>query len=123
MVFNIQGGYKPNEKWEFSTRFTWAGGTPYTPFDEVASIEAGRGIFDSNLVNAERHPAYHTLNVRFDRRFHFTGSNLIVYLDIWNVYGRTNVTRIIWDETENEARPVAHFTNMVLPVLGIEYEF
>jgi len=41
------------------------------------------------------------LNIRADRRFHFSGSTLIVYLSVWNAYGRENVSSISWNEIEN----------------------
>ncbi len=120
---NIEGGYKPNRKWEFSLRWTLAGGAPYTPFDVAASQAAYRGVFDSNKINAERLPAYHSLKLRADRRFHFDGSNLIFYLDIWNVYGRKNIFSYTWNEVENKQEDFKAWTNSTLPIFGVEYEF
>ena len=122
-VFNIQGGFKPNNKWEFGLRWTYAGGAPYTPFDVEASQALRRGIFDESRVNGERLPSYHNLNLRVDRRFVFSNSNLVAYLDIWNVYGRENVSLYLWNEVENHQQPLKPFTNMTLPVLGLEFEF
>ncbi len=119
--FSIEGGYKPNNKWEFSTRWIYAGGAPYTPFDIAASETAGRGIYDSDRINAERLPDYHSMNIRFDRRFNFTGSNLIFYLSVWNVYGRKNIGTYEWNEIANEQREVEQWST--LPIFGIEYEF
>lgn len=122
-VFNIEGGYKPNPKWEFSLRWTFAGGAPYTPFDVAASQSAHRGVFDLNKINAERLPAYHSLKLRADRRFNFHGSNLIFYLDIWNVYGRKNIFSYTWNEVENKQEDFKAWTNSTLPIFGVEYEF
>lgn len=120
---NIEGGYKPNSKWEFSVRWTYAGGAPYTPFDGAASHAARRGIFDQNKINAARLPAYHSLKLRADRRFHFEGSNLIFYLDLWNVYGRKNIFGYAWNEVENQQEEFKAWTNSTLPIFGVEYEF
>jgi len=84
LILSLEGGYKPDSRWEFSLRWIYAGGRPYTPFDERASQEADQGILDDSRVNASRYPAYHSLNARCDRRFHFSGSNLIFYLSVWN---------------------------------------
>ncbi len=120
-VLNIEGGYKPNNHWEFSMRWIFSGGTPYTPFDISASEEAYQGIRDYRLVNTERLPNYHSLNVRFDKRFYFKGSNLIFYLSVWNLYGRNNISGYLWNQIEN--KPEAQEQWSTLPIFGLEYEF
>ncbi len=120
-TFNVEGGYKPNNKWEFSARWVWAGGAPYTPFDVPASQAAHRGVYDENNVNGERRPDYHSLNLRFDRRFHFSSSNLTFYLSVWNIYGRKNISSYQWNEIDNKQETSTGWGTV--PVFGIEYEF
>ena len=120
-IFSVIGGYKPDEQWEYSIRWTYAGGGPYTPFDEQASKAANTGIIDQNRVNAERYPDYHSLNLRVDRKFYFSSNTLDIYLSVWNAYNRKNVAGYFWNETEN--RPDTQYQWSVLPVLGVEYEF
>ncbi len=119
--FNIEGGYIPNNEWEFKVRWTFAGGAPYTPFDYDASKAAGTGIWDLNKINAERMPDYHSMNIRVDKKFYFSSSNLLVYFSVWNVYNRKNVAFYYWNEVTNEIDEQAQWS--VLPVIGIEYEF
>jgi len=121
LTVTVEGGYKPSKEWEFSMRWLFAGGAPYTPFDEDASTALFRGVYDRARVNEERLPHYHSLNLRVDRRFHFTTSTLIVYLSIWNVYGRKNVAQYSWNQLENTTRPEEMWGTF--PVFGIEYEF
>ncbi|HUF09108.1 MAG TPA: TonB-dependent receptor [Rhodothermales bacterium] len=121
LMATVQGGYKPNERWEFSLRWLYAGGAPYTPFDEEASAEAQTGIYDDSLINGLRMPDYHSLSIRFDRRFHFRSSSLIVYLSVWNVYGRHNVAGYYWNEVDARVQEVEQFGT--LPILGLEFEF
>lgn len=113
-------GYKPNPSWEFSWRWSYAGGMPYTPYDPEASSGAGYGIYDDSKVMSERLPAYSCLNVRIDRRFYFGRSNLIVYLSIWNVLNRDNVSYHYWDEYGNVAGNYTQWPR--LPVFGVEFE-
>jgi hypothetical protein len=120
-LFNIEGGYKPNEEWEFSMRWIYAGGRPYTPFDIGASTSSQTGILDLNRFNDDRYPAYHSMNVRVDKRFHFESTNLVVYLSIWNVYDKKNTAMIYWNEISNEQRTIYQWS--MLPIFGIEYEF
>ncbi len=119
-IVSAEGGYKPNAEWEFSARWIYAGGSPYTPFDLAASAQQQRGVFDPSRINAARYPAYHSMNVRFDKRFHFEQSNLVVYLSAWNVYDRRNVATYFWNEKKNEQGTIYQWN--LLPVFGVEYE-
>jgi CarboxypepD_reg-like domain/TonB dependent receptor-like, beta-barrel/TonB-dependent Receptor Plug Domain len=120
-TFNIEGGYKPNKYWEFSTRWIYAGGSPYTPFDIEKSTAARRGVFDEDQINGKRKADYHSLNIRADRRFYFNSSSMIIYLSIWNAYGRENISEFEWNENNNALQKSTQWG--MLPVFGIEYEF
>jgi hypothetical protein len=120
-IFSLEGGYKPNNKWEFSLRWIYAGGPPYTPFDIERSKEINRAVFDEEKINAARYPDYHSLNIRFDRRFHFSGSNLVFYFSVWNAYNRKNVASYYWNENENRQDTIFQWS--LLPIFGLEYEF
>jgi len=119
--FNIEGGYIPGNDWEFKIRWIYAGGAPYTPFDYEASKEAGVGIWDISRTNSERLPDYHSMNIRIDKRFYFSSSSLLLYLSVWNVYGRENVAFYYWNEVTNEIDEQTQWST--LPIIGIEYEF
>ncbi|MBN1425619.1 TonB-dependent receptor [Candidatus Fermentibacteria bacterium] len=121
IVLSAEGGWKPNSRWELSTRWIYAGGPPYTPFDMAASQELNRAVLDEARINDARYPAYHALNLRIDRRWHFRASNIVAYLSIWNSYNRRNVASYFWNQHEN--RPGTIYQWGALPVLGIEYEF
>lgn len=117
----IEAGYKPDNQWELSLRYSYAGGIPYTPFDDTASIEAGVGIYDATKIMSERLPPYSCLSVRAERRFYFARSNLIVYLSIWNLLNRKNISYHYWDEYGENAGNYTQFP--MLPVFGVEFEF
>ena len=121
LIVSIEGGYKPNSRWEFSLRWIYAGGRPFTPYDVEASQALNRGVYDESQINEDRYPAYHSLNLRFDRRFHFSRSNLIFYLSVWNAYNRQNVSAYFWDQTENKQGTIYQFG--MLPIFGLEFEF
>jgi len=118
---NIEGGYIPNDEWEFKLRWIYAGGAPYTPFDIEQSTLLNRGIWDIENINEKRLPDYHSLNIRVDKRFYFSGSSLIVYLSVWNAYSRENIAQYVWDEQKNEIGIMKQWST--LPVLGVEYKF
>lgn len=118
---HVMGGYKPNARWEFSLRWSWAGGRPYTPFDLLTSRLINEGILDRSQINALRLPDYHSLNLRVDRRFYFLKSNIIFYMSIWNVYNRRNIDRYYWSITQKAPKTIPQFRR--IPILGLSYEF
>jgi hypothetical protein len=121
IAFSAEGGFKPNRNWEFSLRWIYAGGVPYTPLDPGASGRLHRAVLDESRINAERLPDYHSMNVRFDRRFNFRNTNLIFYLSAWNVYNRKNVAQVFWNDRKGKEDVIYQW--LILPVFGLEYEF
>ena len=121
VIVSAEGGFKPNERWEFSLRWVFAGGPPRTPLDLVASELINRSVYDQSRVNELRYPDYHSLNLRVDRRFNFSNSNMILFFSVWNAYNRENVAQYYWNEVEKKPDEIIQWS--LLPVLGIEYEF
>jgi hypothetical protein len=120
-IFTLITGYKPSDNWEFSIKWRYAGGRPYTPFDEELSKESGDGRLDLQQINALRYPPYHRLDLRVDRRFRFNKWNLVVYLDLENAYNRANVYTYIWNDDEEKAATVYQWR--IMPVGGFSIEF
>lgn len=119
--FALEGGYIPNNEWEFKLRWIYAGGAPYTPFDIERSTQQSTGIWDTNNINGKRLPDYHSLNLRVDKRFYFEKTNLIVYISIMNAYNRENIAFYAWNEVKNKLDKQKQWST--LPVLGVEFEF
>ena len=120
-IFSAEGGYKPNRSWEFSLRWIYAGGAPYTPFDETASRTQQRGVLAEAAINSARYPDYHSLNLRFDRRFQFDRANMVFYFSVWNAYNRRNIAGYYWNITENRPDEITQWG--VLPIFGLEFEY
>jgi hypothetical protein len=120
LIFSAIGGYKLNREWEFSIRWTYGGGIPYTPFDEKLSAQYNIGIPDRTRANEGRLPDYHTLNVRVDRKFYFNNQYLNIYFSLMNAYNRKNVMMYNWNPIEKKSVPVEQWS--LLPIFGVEYE-
>ena len=73
------------------------------------------------MINEARYSAYHSLNIRFDRRFYFSRTNLIFYFSVWNTYSQKNVASYYWNEIKNE-KDVSYQWSL-LPIFGLEFEF
>jgi hypothetical protein len=121
LLFSMEGGFKPNSNWEFSLRWLYAGGPPYTPLNLAESQQINRAVLDEQRINAARYPDYHSLNLRVDRRYHYSNSNLVFYLSLWNAYNRNNVATYFWDQQENQQGTLYQWG--LLPIFGIEFEF
>jgi hypothetical protein len=118
--FTAEGGVKAG-RWEFSARWVYAGGIPYTPLDETASAARNRSIYDAARINEVRLPAYHSLNVRVDRRFQMGRSTIRTFVSLWNAYDRKNVERIYWNSQTRAVDKMNQWT--MLPVFGVEWQF
>ncbi len=120
-LFNVIGGYRLNDNWEFSARWTYMGDQPYTPIDEQASAANGRTILENTWFNEQRMPAHHSLFLRFDRRFFLSNLTMVTFFELWNAYNRENTRRYYWDNNQNEIGREMQFNT--LPVGGIEIQF
>ncbi len=119
-ILSLEGGYNLSNEWEFSLRWILAGGRPYTPFDIAKSTAINRATIDETKLNGERYPAYHSLNIRADKRFNFWESNLVVFINIYNVYDRRNISNYFWNQDLNKQDVIYQWG--ILPIFGIEYE-
>ncbi len=117
----IEGGYKFDEYWEVSLRFNYAGGAPYTTFNFTESVQHENGIYDIGSLQAQRLPDYKNFSFRIDRRFYFSGANLIVYLYMWNVFDRRNPSHYGWSAGSDI--PVTYKQFNRITAFGIEFEF
>jgi len=92
-----------------------------TPFDLGLSMLANTLIYEMDRFREERYPNYNRLNIRAERRFYFGKSNLIVYVDLWNVLNHENVYYYRW----NPGNRTVESRNMLplIPIIGIEFEF
>ncbi len=113
VIFNVSGGYQFNERWEASVKFRFASGSPYTPFRQDGTQNAAE-------YNSSRLKNLHSLDIRVDRRWNFANWDLIVYLDIQNIYNNKAVSQIRWNAREQ--RTEANESIGILPSIGISAE-
>jgi hypothetical protein len=87
-------GRKFNKGWELGIKYRYAGGAPYTPFDENRSrlffATSGQGVLDFSQLNTLRLIAFQQLDIRIDKKFNFRKFTLDVFLDITNAAGFRN---------------------------------
>lgn len=110
----FSGGYVFNSAWEFSTRFRYETGRPFTPFEDD-------GTQNPDLYNTRRIAANHSLDLRIDKRWFFKGWTLITYLDVQNVYNYKANEVPRYNARNDELETVNSLG--LFPILGISAEF
>lgn len=90
-LVSLTTGYKFNRNWELGVKFRYQGSAPFTPYDMTASqlnyLTLGNGIFNYSLVNTQRLPAFHSADIRIDKKWNMKRFTIDVFLDIQNFYG------------------------------------
>lgn len=119
--FTVILGYQVADDWLIGLKFKYAGGRPYTPFDQVSSTQLGRGVWDMSKFNDERYPSYSRLDVRVDKKFYFKKVCLTTYFELQNAYNRENVYGYFWNKAKNEQGTVYQWG--FFPVGGFNLEF
>lgn len=114
-IINMSAGYRFNERWEASMKVRFATGQPYTPFNL-------NGTQDVSAYNTLRVKSAHSLDVRVDRRWNFSAWNLIVYLDIQNVYNNKFSGGVRWNAREQRSE-FNESAIGILPSIGVSAEF
>lgn len=113
-ILNLSGGYKFNEFWEVSSKFRFASGKPFTPFNSNGK----QNIID---YNSARMKSSHSFDVRVDKRWYFENWTLITYIDIQNIYNQKNTSGIRWNLREMKVDESSSIG--ILPTIGISAEF
>jgi hypothetical protein len=90
-LLSITAGYKLGKNWELGVKFRYQGAAPFTPYDEALSktnyLTLGTGSFDFQQINTQRLPAFHSGDLRVDKKWNFKKITLDLFLDVQNFYG------------------------------------
>jgi hypothetical protein len=113
-ILSLSGGYKISREWEASLKFRYSTGRPYTPYNSD-------GTQNISEYNSVRFPENHSLDIRVDKYWFFSGWSLITYVDIQNIYSRKNITGVRWDERTQS--PEFNESIGILPSIGISAVF
>lgn len=124
-AFGIVGAWRPSDRWTFSAKWKYASGRPTDAYIVHGNVlgNAGPLRYSKELTqtNAERLPAYHSLNLRADYQRRFGPLSLVAYLDILNVYGRKNGNFFEWDERRGVN--IVEGLDEPLPTIGLRFEY
>jgi hypothetical protein len=83
-------GYKLGRNWELGLKFRYQGAAPYTPYNleqsQLNYLTLGTGVFNYTAINSLRLPAFHSGDLRIDKKWNYRNTTLDLFLDITNFY-------------------------------------
>lgn len=82
--------------YDLSSRYGYATGRPYTPFDLTDSLSQNRPIYEISQINALRAPDYSRLDGQFDKDIFMRGHHLELYGGVDNILNRSNFLSYVW---------------------------
>ena len=89
-LISATGGYKLPKNWELGIKFRYQGAAPYTPYNLEQSrlnyLSLGSGVFDYDKVNTLRLKAFHSGDIRLDKKWNYKKTTFDFYIDIQNFY-------------------------------------
>jgi len=103
-------------------RFRYVSGNPSSrPVGSVHDLDTTNYNNLNAPARSERLPAFHQLDIRFDRKFVFDNFSFTPYLDLLNVYNQANAEQwqINYRGTQNE--PLSGLP--IIPNFGLQGEF
>ena len=121
-ILNVVAGYALPKNWQISTRFRLSTGRPRTPI-VGAVYDASRDEYRPTYgeVFSARNATFHQLDLRVDKRWVYDSWMLTAYLDIQNVYNRTNPEGVQYNYNFRESQPQQGLP--LLPIIGLRGEF
>jgi outer membrane receptor for ferrienterochelin and colicin len=89
-LVSATAGYKLPKNWELGVKFRYQGEAPYTPYNLEQSrlnyLTLGTGVFDYDKVNTLRLKAFHSGDIRLDKKWNYKKTTFDFYIDIQNFY-------------------------------------
>jgi outer membrane receptor protein involved in Fe transport len=127
----VNVAYRPQPSWDISWGWRYHSGWPATSWTYDATVLEDGSVFWQRIfgpLRAERLPAYHRLDLRVTRELTLHGNPLQVYLDVFNLYNRTNLASFAYDGWFSEGRMIVTRVDGQtllprLPTIGFRYVF
>lgn len=102
LMVSLVALWQRNERWTLGARWSYHTGNLITPILGSRVDATGRIRPIYGLLNSERLPAYHRLDLRVDRRF---SDRLTGYVELLNAYNRNNISGYSYNEDYSEREP------------------
>ncbi|PRQ08869.1 TonB dependent receptor [Enhygromyxa salina] len=121
-ILTLLAVYKLPRGWSLGGRFRLVSGNPYTPVYRGVVDASDGGYFPiTGPRNSARHPAFHQLDLRVDKKWSWRYVGLTAYVDVQNGYNRRNVEGILYAYDFTQKRNIAGLP--ILPSVGLKFEW
>ena len=122
-IINLIAGFEIGQGWQIGAKFQFASGNPYPPAIGVINKGGSYYLVDGPF-NSARYPDYHKLDIRIDKQFFLDKWSLTAYIDLWNVYNRSNIISYSFkaDDAGNIVL-VPRYDFGIMPIAGITAKF
>ena len=102
-------------------RWSYFGGKPYTPINLESSTIYDEQLLYINKFNEQKTPDYHSLFIRYEKRYSLRKSNLILFFEIWNTYNRENIETFFYSRDRQSIEKIVYFSTIPVGGFGIEF--
>ncbi len=124
-IMNLLAGYEwtlsPSMSFEFSGKYTLAGGNPYIPIDIERSILYNKTKRDYDRAYSVRTPDYSRFDLRIDLRHNMESVSVISYISAENIFNTHNVLNYKFNKSTQSVRAV--YQTGFFFVGGVRVEF
>ena len=121
-ILTLIGSYQLPRNWEVAARWRFVTGKPITPnVGGVLNLDTYEYDAVRGEANSDRLEDFHQLDLRVDKRWIYDTWKLNLYLDVQNIYNRSNVEGYQYNFDYTEKVPQQGLP--ILPILGIKGEF
>lgn len=126
----LDASYRPSSKWRMHFSWQYRTGWPYTDllFEKVDQPDGSFTITSSfGEINASQYPAYHRMDIRVSRYFDLKRSRLAAFLEVSNLYNRSNPRVYYYDLNIDAAQQLQVMRGQDdwlprLPSIGISWD-
>jgi hypothetical protein len=127
-VANLAALKQFDHGYEVSSRFGYATGHPYTPYDLPDSLAQNRPIYDVTRMNSLRVPFYARIDAQVKKDAIVLHQHFQIYAGVNNILDRSNFLAYVWlprfDLGSASRNPVEEIDQMpIFPNFGLRYIF
>ncbi len=132
-LISFVGGYKLPKNWEISTRYRFAGNTPFVPTDQEATLNTyPEIILDYTRLGEEDLDIFSQLDLRIDKKWNFENWSLNIFGEAQNVLAQEIPQTPQFGLARNSSGDITEpqsliqidtDTSQIIPSLGIVIDF
>ncbi|MEM1001642.1 MAG: TonB-dependent receptor [Bacteroidota bacterium] len=132
-LISFVGGYKFGNNWEVSSRYRFAGETPFVPIDQEATLASyPNTVLDYSRLGEEDLNVFSQLDLRIDKKWNFKNYSLNIFFEVQNVLAQEIPNPPLFGLNRDDSGTIIEPRSLVeleqsnnqpIPSLGIVFDF